>query len=114
MLSNVLYPNFRSAFPAHRFSPGTMVQLTGWPEHNWAEVVEPAGCDNRFKMVRYSSCGTERFIDRILPALVARVCEKNEIPLDHLISGSIDMAQGKLGQVSMRWTSCSAQQRIFG
>lgn len=113
MNTNVIYANF----PQHPRVPhvivGQMVQLSSWPEDHWAEAFAVNYERRIVSLVRYSDCGTMRYREDVPTALVTKVIEKRDIPVDHLTFGSIDLAQGKLGQVCMRWTSSGAQPRVF-
>ncbi len=113
MNTNVIYANF----PQHPRVPhvmvGQMVQLFGWPEDHWAEAFAVSYARRTVSLVRYSECGTKRYREDVPATLIGQVIEKRDIPVDHLTYGSIDLAQGKLGQVSMRWSNSGAMPRVF-
>lgn len=114
MQSNIIYVNFRAQHLAENVGPGSMVQLLGWPADKWAEVVSANTKSQTISIVQYSDDGVERSIHRIPCAMVTVVIEKRDIPTEHFQTGSIDLAQGKLGRVCMRWSQTGPVPRAFG
>jgi len=114
MKSNIIYVNFRSQHHAQNISTGSMVQLLGWPSDKWAEVVARCTKAQTISIVQYSDEGDERKCYRIPCAMVTVVIAKSDIPMDHFQTGSIDLVQGKLGRVCMRWSQTGPAYRSFG
>lgn len=114
MQSNIIYVNFRSQHHAQGIGTGSMVQLLGWPADKWAEVITACTKNQTISLVQYSDEGDERAIYRVPCAMVTLVIEKKNIPIEHFQTGSIDLAQGKLGKVCMRWSQHGPAPRSFG
>lgn len=91
---------------AKSIAVGQLVQLDGWPQQAWAEVIQVTNSDaasGSLKIVRYSADGSARFTELVRPDQV-RVCAgKFDIPPMDFISGSVDLCDGKLGIARRRW-----------
>lgn len=109
--SNViqLFPQQPKALPCPL--PGQVAQCHGWPENDWAEVVSIHPRDNSVMLLRYSDCGNNRLYESTPLALLSRFIDKRDIPLDHFITGSVDLIEGKLGRISVRWSATNARHR---
>ncbi|KZN20842.1 MULTISPECIES: hypothetical protein [Pseudomonas] len=114
MNSNIIYVNFRSQHHAQDISTSSMVQLLGWPSDKWAEVVAACKKTQTVSIVHYSEEGDDRKVFRVPCAMVTVVIAKRDIPMEHFHTGSIDLAQGKLGRVCMRWSQSGPAPRSFG
>ncbi|MNG18019.1 hypothetical protein D3C84_1020450 [compost metagenome] len=114
MQSNIIYVNFRAQHRAQDIGAGSMVQLLGWPCDKWAEVIAQCTKAQTISIVQYSDDGDERTVYRIPCAMVTVVIAKKDIPIQHFQTGSIDLVQGKLGRVCMRWSQSGPAPRSFG
>lgn len=85
---------------------GHLVQLEGWPQQSWAEVLQvnnPGAHNTSLKIVRYSADGSARFTQLVSPDQVRISAGKFDIPPMDFISGSVDLCDGKLGIIRRRW-----------
>lgn len=114
MRSNIIYVNFRAQHQAQDIHSGAMVQLLGWPTDKWAEVMSADTTAQMVSIVHYSDDGFKHSVYEIPCAMITVVIEKRDIPIEHFQTGSIDLVQGKLGRVSMRWTDTGPAPRFFG
>jgi hypothetical protein len=113
MRSNIIYVNFRAQHLAQDIHSGAMVQLLGWPADKWAEVTSADSAAQTVSIVHYSDDGLKHTIYVVPCAMVTVVIEKRDIPLEHFQTGTIDLVQGKLGRVCMRWSDSGPAPRSF-